>query len=78
MKRLAISLLAIFCATTAHATLVVADADDFPEFTDIRNAFLGITLSVDGSPGALVRRRSGRLPQESRLTMAKRSHERQH
>ncbi len=59
MKRLAVSLLAIFCVTSAHATLIVADPDDFAEFTDIRNAFLGITLSVDGNPGALVRSLNG-------------------
>ena len=52
---MAISPLAIVVSTSAHATLVVADPDDFAEFTDIRNAFLGITLSVDGSPGALIR-----------------------
>jgi hypothetical protein len=39
---------------TAHATLVVADPDDFAAGTDLRNAFTGITLSVDGNASAQV------------------------
>ena len=59
MKRLAISLLAIIFATSAHAMLIVAEPDDFALGTDLTNAFGGITLSIEGSPVNIVLSRSG-------------------
>ncbi len=53
--RLVVSLLLVVYTASAYATLIVAEPDDFAEGGDLRNAFQGITLSVDGKPGAVVR-----------------------
>jgi hypothetical protein len=50
---------ATLLASPAHGTLIVADPDDYAAGTDLRTAFTGITLSVEGNSTAVVRSLDG-------------------
>lgn len=52
--RVTLALMSGLWATLASATAIVAEPDSFPQGTDLRSSFSGITLSVQGKPGVSV------------------------
>ena len=42
-------------ASGLHAATVIVEPDDFPLYTELTNAVPGVTLTVDGEPGTIVR-----------------------